>query len=124
MSSLYNRIELLCKERGLNVTEMCRKSGASRGSLTDLKMGRTNGLNSATLNKIAVYFDVTVDYLLGRESVDGAITRAILATAEKENPADQKAGGLRGAGYDLLTPENKRMIDSLIAKLLESQSGE
>lgn len=110
MSMLYSRIELLCKERGLNVTEMCRKSGAPRGSLTDLKMGRTNGLNSATLSKIAAYFGVTVDYLLGNE--------------EKEKPADQKADGLRGTGYDLLTPENKGMIDSLIASLLKTQSGE
>ena len=67
MSKLYKRIELLCKERGLNVTEMCRESGAPRGSLTDLKMGRTNGLNSATLSKIAAYFGVTVDYLIGNE---------------------------------------------------------
>lgn len=67
MSSLYNRIDELCKERGSNVTEMCRKSGAPRGSLTDLKMGRTNGLNSVTLSKIATYFGVTVDYLLGNE---------------------------------------------------------
>ena len=40
MSELYNRIESLCKKRNINVTVMCKETGASRGSLTDLKAGR------------------------------------------------------------------------------------
>lgn len=67
MSNLYSRIESLCKERGTNVTEMCRASGASRGSLSDLKMGRTTGLTTNTLEKISGFFGVSVDYLLGNE---------------------------------------------------------
>lgn len=67
MSNLYSRIEELCKERGTNITEMCRASGASRGSLTDLKKGRTSGLNTGTLEKLSSYFGVSVDYLLGNE---------------------------------------------------------
>lgn len=67
MSNLYSRIEELCKTRGTNITEMCRASGASRGSLTDLKKGRTSGLNTGTLEKLSAYFGVSVDYLLGNE---------------------------------------------------------
>lgn len=37
MANLYENIEKLCKQRGVNVTTMCKESGASRGSLTDLK---------------------------------------------------------------------------------------
>ena len=109
MSDLYNRIEELCKERGSNITTMCKESGAPRGSLTDLKMGRTNRLNTTTLSRISEYFGVSVDYLLGNE--------------DTKKPADQKADGLRGKGYDELTPENKAMIDALIDSLLKSQSG-
>ena len=109
MSELYSRIDRLCKEHGTNITEMCRESGAPRGSLTDLKMGRTNGLNANTLSKIASYFSVSIDFLLGNE--------------ETKKPADQKADGLRGLGYDELTPENKAVIDALIDTLLKSQSG-
>ena len=65
MSDLYTRIEGLCKERGTNITEMCRASGASRGSLTDLKMGRTSGLNTNTLLRIATHFGITIESLLG-----------------------------------------------------------
>lgn len=67
MSELYKRIELLCQEKGVTITDMCRLSGASRGSLTDLKMGRINTLKAETMKKIADYFKVSVDYLLTGE---------------------------------------------------------
>lgn len=110
MNELYKRIEALCKERGVTITDMCRASGAPRGSLSDLKMGRTNGLNAATLSKISAYFGVSVDQLLGNE--------------DAKKPADQKADGLRGTGYDLLNDENRAVIDALIEKLYKSQFGE
>lgn len=109
MSDLYRRIEDLCQERGTNITAMCKESGAPRGSLSDLKMGRTNRLNTTTLSKISEYFGVTVDFLIGKE--------------DAKKPADQKADGLRGLGYDDLTPENQAMIAALIDSLLKSQSG-
>ena len=68
MSELYKRIEELCKERKVTITTMCKESGASRASLSDLKMGRKQGLSADTLNKIAKYFSVSVDYLLGNVS--------------------------------------------------------
>lgn len=49
--ALYENIERLCKERGIKISEMCRGSGASRGSLTDLKKGRIENLHSTTLAK-------------------------------------------------------------------------
>lgn len=67
MSELYEVICKLCARNGITVTELCRKSGASRGSLSDLKMGRKSSLSAKTLQKIADYFGVTVDYLLGNE---------------------------------------------------------
>lgn len=78
MSKLYEIILGLCSEKGVSITELCRQSGASRGSLTDLKMGRKNSLSAATLSKIAAYFGVSVDYLLGN-------------TEEKEKPTAEKA---------------------------------
>lgn len=67
MSDLYERIAQLCEKRGINITILCKESGASRGSLTDLKVGRKQSLSTATLSKIASYFDVSTDYLLGNE---------------------------------------------------------
>lgn len=67
MSDLYNRIENLCNDSGITITAMCRDSGASRASLSDLKFGRKQKLSADTLSKIARYFNVSIDYLLGNE---------------------------------------------------------
>ena len=64
MANLYENIEKLCKQRGVNVTTMCKESGASRGSLTDLKNGRKQTLKYETLDKIASYFETSVDTLV------------------------------------------------------------
>ena len=65
--NLYERIEALCKQRGINVTEMCRDTGLTRAKLSDLKMKRTRSLSVQALKTIAGYFCVSVDYLLGEE---------------------------------------------------------
>ena len=67
MANLYENIEKLCKQRGVNVTTMCKESGASRGSLTDLKNGRKQTLKYETLDKIASYFETSVDALVSGE---------------------------------------------------------
>ena len=68
MNEMYNRIESLCKESGINITQMCRKADIPRGNLTDLKNGRTAALSTKNLGKISAYFGVSLDYLLGNVS--------------------------------------------------------
>lgn len=92
LSTLYNRISGLCAQRGTNITEMCRRSGASRGSLSDLKQGRIKSLSPDTLAKIAAELNTSVDYLLGR---DNAITPAPGGRGGDEAEA---AGEAAGAG--------------------------
>ena len=67
MSSIYSRIEALCKTGGITVTQLCRDCAISRASLSDYKKGRIKSLSASTLSKIADYFDVSVDYLYGGE---------------------------------------------------------
>lgn len=67
MSEIYERIESLCKKSGINITIMCKETEVPRSALSDYKAGRTKSLSTATLSKIAVYFGVSVDYLLGNE---------------------------------------------------------
>lgn len=70
MSDLYNRIEHLCDLRGVSITKMCAESGASRASLTDLKMGRKNFLSTKTLNLIARYFGISIDAIVNEKSLN------------------------------------------------------
>lgn len=90
MSKLYETIVQLCAEKGVNITELCRQSGASRGSLTDLKMGRKASLSAATLSKIAAYFGVSVDYLLGNEPKEKPVTDSDgLTEADRRDIAEE-----------------------------------
>lgn len=67
MSEVYNRIEGLCAKKHVSITAMCREAGISRSAMTELKTGRTKALLSETASKIAAYFGVSVDYILGSE---------------------------------------------------------
>lgn len=61
----YKNLRDLCEERGLTVNELARLLGLSTGSPTAWKNGTVP--REATLNKIADYFGVSTDYLLGKE---------------------------------------------------------
>lgn len=67
MTILYNRISLLCTQRGITGYKLCADIGISRGILSDLKKGRKKDLSATTAYKIAKYFGVSVGYLLGLE---------------------------------------------------------
>lgn len=68
MNEVYNRIETLCKSKGINITTLCKRCSIPRASLTDFKMGRNKSLSASTLQKIAEYFSVSVEYLLSGEA--------------------------------------------------------
>lgn len=67
MSVLYESIKKLCDERGIKPGKMCAEIGISRGLISDLKSERTKSITSETAQKIADYFGVSVDRVLGTE---------------------------------------------------------
>ena len=58
----YDRINELCKERGISITALEEELGFGRGSIGKLKKGTT--MSSARLQKIADKLGTTSDYLL------------------------------------------------------------
>ena len=68
MSDLYKRIISLCKEKNVSGYRMCKDIGIQPSILTDLKMGRQNGLSAKNADKMAAYFAVSVGYLLGTDT--------------------------------------------------------
>ena len=74
MSDMYKRIEDFCKEKGVKITAMCREAGVPRSNLSDLKHGRTAALATVNLSRIANYFGVSIDVLLGNEDTKKAPT--------------------------------------------------
>lgn len=67
MSTLYENIRNLCSEGNIKPGRMCVDLGLSKSLMTDLKAGRKKTIRADTAQKIADYFGVTVDRVLGAE---------------------------------------------------------
>lgn len=109
MTSVGNK-EIMAK----NLKYYIEKSGKDRRELADIwgfpystVTDWINGKKYPRIDKI----EIMADYF--------GILKSDLVEDKKE-PAE--IGGLKDAGYDKLTPENQKMIDDLIEKLLRSQS--
>ena len=89
MANLYERLDSLCKERGIKGARMCTELGFSKSLMTDLKNGRKKSVNAETAQKIASYFGVSVGYLLGEEDI------------KNEQPSE----------YEGLSDQHKALID-------------
>lgn len=91
MCTLYERIQELCKNKGVSGSRMCLDVGLSKSTLSDIKNGRKKGVSTATAQKIAAYLDVSVDYLLGEEDIKKEQTTEIGDLSEKRKALMQFA---------------------------------
>ncbi|MCH5199225.1 MAG: helix-turn-helix transcriptional regulator [Oscillospiraceae bacterium] len=60
----YEKIKSLCDDRGIKLSVLAENTGIRNSVFTELKMGRTKQLSTATLDKIARFFGVPVSFLL------------------------------------------------------------
>ena len=60
---LFERVAELCKEKGISQRKLQEEMGMSTGALSKWK---TSMPNADLLQRVANYFNVTVDYLTGR----------------------------------------------------------
>lgn len=118
MSVLYNRIDDLCKKNRITVTLMCKDTGISRAALSDLKFGRSQTLSIATINKVAKYFNVSVDDLLNPKKSYALGETDDLQASDRPQPSEldlqilQKLGQL--SEEDRLRAE--QFIDFMLAQ--------
>lgn len=105
MSEIYNKIELLCKSRGIDITQMCRDLQIPRSPFSELKAGRTKSLASDRLLLVANYFNVTTDFLLGNKNIPKEIILSNQEISLIEN-------------YRELTTEGKHKVNEYIEDLL------
>ncbi len=69
---MYELLEKMCREKGITITKLCVDITGSKGNLATWKKGN---INPTSLVKIADFFGVSTDFLLGRTKVTG--TQAI-----------------------------------------------
>lgn len=62
----YEIVNNLCKERRVSITRMAEDIGLSNAAPTSWKNGSVPKLS--TLEKISTYFNVSTEYLLGKEN--------------------------------------------------------
>lgn len=60
---MYQKLKVLCKERGTTVTQLCIQATGNSGNLATWKKGY---MRSDYLLKVSDILNVSVDYLLGR----------------------------------------------------------
>lgn len=63
----YQRLQSLCFEKGIKVTNLIPELNLSTGNLSKWKAGGIP--RSDTITKLADYFGVSTDYLLGRTEI-------------------------------------------------------
>lgn len=96
---MYEIFKKLLDERGVTAYQVAKATGISTGSLSDWKNGRSSP-KAEKLQKIADYFGVSVDYLLGNSD-------------EKEKPAATEDDELNEYLEELKTRPEMRMLFSL-----------
>lgn len=70
---LTERIKLLCQQNNMTLADLADKIGISRSTIS--RWNKENTPSSTTLSKIADFFNVSTDYLLGRENVNLDISK-------------------------------------------------
>ena len=66
MNKTFDRVKSLCTENDLSLNQLENILSLGKNSLYGLKKGNPN---SKVLNEIAEYFNVSIDYLLGRTEI-------------------------------------------------------
>lgn len=78
----YTIIQNICQQHGTTPTALCKTLGLSTSMVTNWKNGRIP--NGATLQKIADFFSVSVDYLLGNDAPATAPASPAIAFTPEE----------------------------------------
>jgi len=118
-SNLYETILSLCEEKGITGGKMCTDIGVSKSLMTDLSAKPDKGINLKTAAKIADYFGVSVDYLLGGErnsaakisSYNETIPNAVPHLSDDENDFLQTLHDSPGMRIMFSTSKNRSEAD-------------
>lgn len=109
------RIEELMEERGIKRKPLAKAAGLGETSIRDIFDERRRDVRVGTLVKLADYFDVSLDDLIGRDAINKLqpvtadrlkpVLGACLAVVEYEHWSDQKLTAISEAvivGLDFL----------------------
>lgn len=64
---MYDIFVQLCERKGVSSYKVCKDLGISQGTISNWK-NRGNNISAPIMKKIADYFDVSMEYLMGSEN--------------------------------------------------------
>lgn len=74
-SKLYLRIKELCSRKNITISKLESELGFGNSSIK--KWEKSSSPSIDKILKVAKYFDVSIDYLLGRTDIEGSISEVI-----------------------------------------------
>lgn len=102
--TLFERISYLAKKRDKSIKEVAEELGLSRNAIYQWK---TSSPKADTLQKVAEYFDVSVDYLLGREEKSSLAEKYGVFAFDGEPVTDEEVEFLKSVLAAKRAAENK-----------------
>ena len=108
------RIKELCKKRGITVSELENRVGFGKNSIYKWK---TQSPKIETLQKVAEYFEVSTDYLLGRtDNPTAGLSNKPQFTVEEALASVMSSDGKP------LTEHDRKVLTSIIEAYIENNS--
>lgn len=108
---MYDRFVQLLQEKGITAYRVSKDTGVTQTTLSDWKTGRATP-KTATLQKIADYFDVSLDWIVGNSD-----------TRQKSNGLnDIYFSFAKQAQNDGIAPEDIKLAIEMIQKLKNKNS--
>jgi transcriptional regulator with XRE-family HTH domain len=114
---LVERIQDLCDSKGINLSNLQKDLGFSNGTIY---RWNTSMPSADRLLKVAQYFDVTVDYLLGKEKNN---TEIITTSVSRylNIPLDEPKTLKIMCKIALLNKTNQAIISDMIDSMIKNQ---
>lgn len=118
MSIVYIRIKELCKKHGITIAKL--ESELSFGSSSIKKWERTSSPSIDKIGKVASYFNVSVDYLIGRSDIETTLDEfiqdddiiSLQRARENMSPTDkEKMMQMLKIGFDYAFQESLKSQD-------------
>ena len=67
MAEMYEVLDKLLKEKDISGAKLSEDLGMSKSFMTELRKGRAKSIKIETAQKVADYFGVSIDFLLGNQ---------------------------------------------------------
>lgn len=115
MGNLYERITTLCKDKGVSPSRMCQDLHISKSTMSEMNAGRRQGVSTATAQKIADYFGVSVGYLLGSETEKAPTSGERIADMSDVDVAFY-------GGYKELSEDDQKTIRDMVQLMRERRA--